>query len=131
MTFPITTSSTHELPAGLSAWLRHGYTCPSALYIAEVITGIPFLNEHIYTNPQPHPRSAYEVFLIQAMMDAVPSIREQFSIMRNYGPAWASLVDNWGRITSQMRGEIERGQHLAPSTCHLITTLVNDSQVIT
>lgn len=125
MTIPITQGTTHELPAGAADWLRHGVPCPAALFVVERMTGVPLLNRHIYPDPAPYPRSAYELYLLELMLDAVPAFRHRLHTeMYGISKEWAAILDNWRALISQMSTEVAAGNQLAPKTCLALTKLV-------
>lgn len=125
MTIPITQGSTHELPPGAADWLRHGVPCPAALFVVERMTGVPLLNRHIYPDPTPYPRSAYELYLVDLMLDAVPDFRHRLrTVMYGASREWGLILDNWTALICQMSSEIAAGRQLAPQTSLAITRLV-------
>lgn len=115
----------HHLPPGAAEWLRTGTLCPAALFVVQVMTGIPLLNRNLYPEPQPHPVNAYELLVVEWLLEAVPEFRKRMATeMGRASPAWRELVMHWGALLAHLQKEVADGNQLAPLTTRRIIALV-------
>ncbi|WP_413509976.1 hypothetical protein [Serratia liquefaciens] len=88
---------------GLSAWLASDDTGASSLYLASVLTGEFFAENH-------YPRDPADFGRCLRLVEAVPELECKISDMSQHGKEWAVVTANWDEWAELYR--LDEGERL-------------------
>ncbi len=86
---------------GLQAWMESDDTGGSSLYMASILSGKEFSALYYY------PHGPDDLGRCIRLVAAVPEFKARISIMRDKGPEWAAVVDNWDSWVSRYNSQDE------------------------
>lgn len=112
--------------AGLRAWLKSDEVGASSLFMARMLAPVAGLGQcpahNQFADENRHPADVADFRRCVQMLDAVPQLREHIAHMKQHGPQWEKLADNW--IDLEALYASERGKDNCPKTYALLTKCV-------
>ena len=104
---------------GLNAWLHSDQTGMSSKYMCSQLSNA--------CSAEPaHPHDPSDFGRCLGLLNAAPELREKIGRMRDCGPVWTALVDNWSELERLYHEELPTG--LAPKCYARMRELIDATE---
>jgi hypothetical protein len=119
------TSKAADLSDEAREWMKNGERDTASETLFSVLTNLPLIGKHKYTEPQ----DIKSFRCCQLLIESVPEVKGNFHQMTLISPAWSRLVDRWKKIKRTIEEEAPQWRESkgrAPRTSSLIQGIFSD-----